>query len=1074
MADHPQQIFLSYSREDVALARDLRERLVAFGHSPWMDLFDIPAGARWPTEIDRALKSSDVIVGLMSPDAVTSENVMNEWDWAIANSRRLILLLIEPCEIPFHYVSRNYIDLTSDQAGGFAALAAAIESREAPATVPTRVATQAVSVLPPSIDPEPGLTIVGRQRELSQLREAMDRSLQSTGQLVLVGGEAGIGKTTIVQALLREAEQRGCLVLSGGCYDLTTTPPYGPWEEITRAYPETADLPLLPAPLREGTGSMEGIPSQAALFDLVASFLAEVADRKPLVLLLEDLHWSDAESLALLRYVSRSLSGHRIIIVATYRDDEITRRHRLAQLLPRLVRESRAERVSLHQLDSAAIRELIQDRYALDEDDEERLKAYLEERSEGNPLYVEELLFTLESEETLTQSSDDGWSLGRLEAVPVPMLIVQLIEDRLSNLEDRTRELLEVLAVIGHEVDIDLWRQVSEADDAELIEATRQALEGRILVEAGDGKRLQFRHALIREALTTELVALERQHWHRKTADALIQRPHPDPDAVVTHLERADDPRLIEWLVRAGERAMDRLAWDVAVERYEHGVRILRVQREREPELLCDLLLALGAAQHIAGSGRGSTPGSFRGRDGPLTYSKAVEAARDAGSPTRFARAVLGLTFAAYSYPLTDRRVVGLLEEALALLPNEDSVERSLVHAHLAAVYRNFRMYSGIRFEPSSEAEIERLSGESIAIADRVKDPYGMGVSRVARASLISRPHRAEELRHLLAELWAIRGSSETERQDTASSFVQRIRTERYMIGQATASNQFLVDMTNGEVSNGQRMIEEFITLRREIQTPTLGLVVNILQSGLALGEGRFADAKALIEEADAIWPNTGIVCNQTFALCLEQDRLPDAEPRLTAIFEQFPQSPLFRLRWILYLLETGDEHEAASLFSDIDISDLDDLARGEVWAQVMALCAEISVALGDRGRARSCYELLQPYPDYVVYCGYNFYCGGSFSHYLGLLAGLRSEWEKAEAHFEQALEQHQAMGFHPLVAHTRYAYADMLQRRGNPGDRYHALELLDQSLQTAQEIGMIRLERLASQLQKRLRVNTR
>ena len=1062
-----QQIFISYARDDVAFARDLRERLVAFGHTPWMDLFDIPAGARWPTEIDRALKSSDVIVGLLSPGAVASENVLNEWDWAIANSQRLILLLIAPCEIPFHYVSRNYIDLTSDQAGGLAALASAIETSDAPAPAPA--VTLPEPDPPPLVEPEPGPLIVGRQRELSQLREALDKCLRGHGQLVLVGGEAGIGKTTLVRAILQEAEQRDCLVLVGGCYDLTTTPPYGPWAEITRGYPESDDLPPLPAQLREG-GGMEGIPTQGALFDLVSTFLADVAARQPLILLLEDLHWSDAESLALLRYVSRSLAGHRILLVATYRDDELTRRHPLAQLLPRLVREANAERVAVRQLDNDAIRDLIRERYDLEEDDQDRLASYLEERSEGNPLYVEELIFTMEAEGSLAQNGDGHWTVGELDAVPVPILIVQLIEERLADLDARTRELLEVLAVIGHEVDIDLWRQVSEADDAELIEVTRRALEGRIVIEAGDGNRLQFRHALVREALTTELVALERQHWHQKSADALIQRPHPDPDAVVTHLVRADDPRLVEWLAKAGERAMDRLAWDVAVERYEQGVRMLNVQRERDPELLCDLLLALGVAQSIAGSSRGSTPGSLRGRDGPATYWKAVETAREAGSPIRFARAVLGLTFVAYSYPLTDHRVVGLLEEALALLPAEDSVERSLVHAHLASVYRNFRMYSGIRFEAGSEAEIERLSREAIAIADRVKDPYGMGVSRVARASLISRPHRMEELRHLLADLWAIRGSSGIKNQGIVSSFDQSYRTEQYLIRQATASNQFLVDMTNGEVSNGRRMIEEFITLRREIQTPTLNLVVNILQSGLALSEGRFADAETRIEEADAIWPNTGIVCNQTFALCLEQDRLPDAEPRLTAIFERFPQSPLFRLRWILYLLETGDEHKAIRLFGEVDVRDLAQLSRGEVWAQVMVLCAEISVALGDMERARTCYELLQPYPEYVVYCGYNFYCGGSFSHYLGILAGMLSEWEKAEAHFKQALEQHQAMGFHPLVAHTKLAYADMLQRRGNPGDRYHALELLDQALGLAREIGMVRLERMATELQGQLK----
>ena len=257
-----QRIFISYARDDVAFARDLRERLLALGHAPWMDLFDIPAGARWPDEIDRALRSADAIIGVMSPASMASENVKNEWDWAIANSRRLILLLIEPCEIPFHYVSRNYIDLTNDQAGGLAALASAVEARDAPGPAPLVTPSEPD---PSPLEPEPGPLIVGRQRELSQLREALDKSLLGNGQLVLVGGEAGIGKTTLVRAMLREAEQRGCLVLTGGCYDLTTTPPYGPWAEITRGYPDEPDLPDLPRQFQQGTG-MEGIASRGMLF----------------------------------------------------------------------------------------------------------------------------------------------------------------------------------------------------------------------------------------------------------------------------------------------------------------------------------------------------------------------------------------------------------------------------------------------------------------------------------------------------------------------------------------------------------------------------------------------------------------------------------------------------------------------------------------------------------------------------------------------------------------------------------------------------------------------------------------
>ena len=890
--------------------------------------------------------------------------------------------------------------------------------------------------------------IYGRDRERARLRELLDDAIDGHGSLALVSGEAGIGKTTLVDDLIYEAEQRGGLVLSGGCYDLTMTPPYGPWTEITRQYPERDDLPAMPRQLHEGAG-MEDIPSQAALFELVSSFFTDVANRQPLLLLLEDLHWSDAESLELLRYVSRSLGGHHILIVATYRSDEITRRHRLAQLLPRLVRESRAERLDLHPLDVAAIGEVVRDRYGLGEDDEERLASYLEERSEGNPLYVEELLYTLESEATLTHSADGGWSLGRLEAVPVPMLIVQLIEDRLSGLEGQTRELLEILAVIGHEVDIDLWRRVSEADAAELIEATRQALGGRIAVEVDDGKRLRFRHALIREALTMELVALERQQWHRRIADLLIESPNPDPDDVVTHLERADDPRLIDWLVKAGVRAMDRLAWDVAVERYEHAVRVLNLQREPEPELLCDLLLGLGAAQDAAGSGRGTTPGSARSSAAPTTYWRAVEAARAADSPTQLAWAAFGLSFWVFASPPTDQRVVGLLEEVLDKLPVEDSSERVLTQAHLAAAYRAFKMFSGIRFESGTEAEIQRLSADAVMMADRIGDPFAAGVSRIARYVAIDHPSQADETQRLLEELLAIERTEEL---------------ERYGGPRLTHSWRFAQAMVRGAIADAKSADEVTSALYLEDRSPMSALGIRWRAGTFALAEGRFADVESLIEEADTIWPNTGAACNLAFALRREQDRLRDVESRMTAILQRAPGSPWFNLCWTLLLIETGSADEARAQFDQLDINDVADLTHGAFWAHAMVICAELSVVFGDAERVRTCYELLAAYPDHVIYVAYIFVCLGSVSHYLGLLASFLGEWQAAEAHFERALDQHQEMGFHPLAAHTQQAWARMLLQQGEASDRERAVELLDRASETADRLGMIRLQRLTAE----------
>ena len=308
--------------------------------------------------------------------------------------------------------------------------------------------------------------IYGRDRERAQLRELLDDAIAGHGSLVLISGEAGIGKTTLVDDLVHEAIEQGCLVLTGGCYDLGTTPPYGPWTEVLfRRYHPDGDLPPLPDPLREG--DLSSIGGQQELLALVFDFLTDVSTVQPLIVVLEDLHWSDEASLEALRWMSRWLGDRHILIIATYRDDELTRRHSLYQLLPQLVRESQAERIALHSLDEVDVRAFVGDQYSLDADDVERLSSYLHTLGEGNPFFVGELLRGLEDDSVL-QRDDGAWQLGRLRQVRVPPLLRQVIDARLSRLADETYDALQTAAVIGQIVAFDLWMMSPRSRTAEV------------------------------------------------------------------------------------------------------------------------------------------------------------------------------------------------------------------------------------------------------------------------------------------------------------------------------------------------------------------------------------------------------------------------------------------------------------------------------------------------------------------------------------------------------------------------------------------------------------------------------
>jgi DNA-binding CsgD family transcriptional regulator len=423
--------------------------------------------------------------------------------------------------------------------------------------------------------------LVGRDGELAVLHDRLMTALGGDGQLVLISGQAGIGKTTLATAVEREASERGALVLTGRCYDLTDTPHYGPWLEIVRDYPARSDdlLPLPPA-IAQRDGDVESVGEESLAADL-RRFLAAVATRRPLVLILEDLHWSDPASLDLLRRLGRDADRLPLLLVVTYRGDDVARQHPLYATLPVLVRETIATRLELRPLGDGDVRALVGARYGLPNPDLHRLVEYLQARAEGNPFFVGELLRTLEDERVLRRAAGAIgprgaalWELGDVNQVGLPVLLRQVLDRRLARLADDDRRLLAVAAIIGHEVPLGLWAAVSHADEDALLEVIDRGVEARVLEAPAESEGVRFAHALIREVVYEGLLPPRRRVWHRRVAEALLAEPRPDPDAVAFHFRQARDARAREWLILAGERAQRAQAWLTAAERYDAALAL--------------------------------------------------------------------------------------------------------------------------------------------------------------------------------------------------------------------------------------------------------------------------------------------------------------------------------------------------------------------------------------------------------------------------------------------------------------------------------------------------------------------
>jgi DNA-binding CsgD family transcriptional regulator/tetratricopeptide (TPR) repeat protein len=416
--------------------------------------------------------------------------------------------------------------------------------------------------------------LVGRARELAELEAALADALDGRPSLAFVAGESGVGKTRLVSELRDRAAEQGTRVLSGDCVELGDGQlAYAPLVTAMRPLVRDHDPALedLPAPVKAELAALlpglgERVPrdrrdDQARVFEALLAVLDALSREAPVLLVIEDLHWSDASTRAFMRFLAAALADERILVVATYRPDELHRRHPLRPLLAELERSQRALRVELPRLARAELAEQLGD--LLGEAPAADLVDRFYARSEGNPLYTEELL----------AAGPDG--RGSLPASLAAALAV-----RIDRLEADAQEVVRVLSVAGgaeHEV----LAAVAGLDPRVLNEALREAISSHI-VRTGAGDRYMFRHALLREAVYDELLPGERAELHRALAAALELPASGGAPATAQraariahhYLSAGDQPAALAAAVRAGIAAMDVQAHEEGAELFDRALEL--------------------------------------------------------------------------------------------------------------------------------------------------------------------------------------------------------------------------------------------------------------------------------------------------------------------------------------------------------------------------------------------------------------------------------------------------------------------------------------------------------------------
>jgi DNA-binding SARP family transcriptional activator len=914
-----------------------------------------------------------------------------------------------------------------------------------------RALQQAILEQDPALDPPAtrrprGTTFVGRAAELSELVAGLDDAFAGHGRLFLLEGEPGIGKSRLAEELIAAAETRGAQVLVGRCWEAGGAPAYWPWVQSLRAYVRARDtaalrfqlgagaaqLAQIVPELREhfpdlpGPASLESEGARFRLFDAAAAFLRNASERRPILLVLDDLHAADAPSLLLLRFLARELASSRICVLAAYRDVDPVPRPELTALIAELAREPLARRMALRGLSEPELAELVELTASTVASAE--LVAALHRDVEGNPLFAGEIVRLFAVEGTRTDPA------GGLR-LAIPETVRDFIARRLGHLSEECNRLLVLASVMGREFTLDMLARLGGVSEDQVLDELEEAMAARVVADVpGMHGALRFAHVLIRDTLYERLTATRRMRLHRLAVGALEgsfgERSGPHLAELAHHAMAGSEFEAgLRYARQAGDRSAELLAYEEAARLYGTALEALELASPGDVSARCGVLLSLGEAQIRAGQ-------SVVAKQ---TFFAAADVARRRGLPHELARAAAG-----YAGRTTwvraggDDRLVPLLEEGLGAVGDDVELRATLLG----------RLAGALRDDPSRE-RADALSREAVELARGTENPAALAHALDGRAYAILAPDTMAEIFALGSEL-----------RDVAA----RSGDGERMIGGHML--RVMAQVQQGNIRGAEADVDAATRIAEQLRQPDRLWEVWTARAMLALAAGRLGEAEALAERAfthgQRALPVAAIPVErlQRYTRCELRGGLDALAPAIQALVAEHPSRPVFRCVLAHLYARIGRTADAQALLGDLGQDDFSAIPFEQEWLYGMCVLAETAAMLADTDRAAALYRRLVPFaacnamdlPEGMR---------GSVSRYLGLLAWAISRLDDAARHFEDALEMNERMGAQPWLAYTRADYARMLEACGGDGDRQRARALSAAALAAYRELGMTAGERL-------------
>lgn len=892
-------------------------------------------------------------------------------------------------------------------------------------------------------------SLVGREAEVRWLHEAHAEARAGRGSLALLRGEEGIGKTSVIEGFVASLAA-DVAVCTGRCIDHDAAPYLWPWAQILRDVTRSVDPAssenageeidsIVADPdvwtLTEEPANATSPESRFRLFARLAARLLGASARRALVLVLEDLHYADTDSLRLLEFLVHEIRDSPLLVVATARTSATAASPELEQTLLRLQGIPHVRETTIPPLSRDAVSRLV--RSVAGDDVDERIVMEIARDTGGNPFFVTQVVRHL-VEHSPIPSLASGASIRDLG---VPDSIQRIVDRRLEELDDDCREILAAASVIGREFDVATLARVRsrEASQAlpdvldDVLPSLDAAIRGGILEDAAEVRSFRFTHALFRDAIYRRQDLAARARRHRWTAEALEAEPRSHPLTRVAELAEhffvgGVAEKAVLYCERAGDAALRAFAYESAVRLYGRALEALRLAAEPCRATEVRLCAALAEAHWKLGNLAECTASGQR----------ATDLARELGDAELLARAALsyGQQTAAPRNVATwepfDSSVLRNLEEALTRLPPGPGELRARVLSRLAwALY--YAHEPGERWLELSEQAVE------------------MARAAGSHRSLLSVLHE-RHIAMMTPRLHAARVRVADEMESVA-----RLHEERDSLA-VVRELQGWNHLEAGDASATDVAMAEFAALAVELGEPAWRWVDLLWRGTRATMTGRFAEAEATLEQMRELGrrmkPDVTEFAYQTqvVALRLAETRLSEVEPTLRML--SFLPAPRALLAY--HFAEQGQLEEAreecASLLGEV----VEREPADTVWLMVATLLADTSATLGDRDACAQLYSTLLPFARLHVVLGtHAAVYGGAVARVLGRLAAVAERWDVAEAHFTAARDAHDRAGARPWLAETHYEWALLCRGRKGPNDARKAGQRLRVARDLAAKLGM-------------------